>query len=115
MDEVHRGLEVLEFATPPAPVRSPLRLYLPGVECPAKIVSGTIPTPKQDAKTTTTAVGAETTIANTVVVSVLSPDTTISPTDLNPFSPVPTTEQGLYFYECAKPLPNYVQTTTGTP
>ena len=115
MDEVHRGLEVLEFAAPPAPSRAPLRLYLPGIECPAKVVSGTIPTPKQDGKVTTTVVGAETTIANTVVVSVLSPDTTISPTDLNPFSPVPTTDQGLYFYECAKPLPNYVQTTTGTP
>jgi membrane peptidoglycan carboxypeptidase len=115
MDEVHRGLEVLEFPAPPAPSRAPLRLYLPGIECPAKVVSGTIPTPKQDGKVTTTVVGAETTIANTVVVSVLSPDTTISPTDLNPFSPVPTTDQGLYFYECAKPLPNYVQTSTGTP
>ena len=119
MDEVHRGLEILEFAAPTAPARTPLRLYLPGIECAAKVVSGTIPAPKQDAKTapTTTlpAVGVETSVANTVVISVLSPNTTILPTDLNPFSPVPTTEQGLYFYECAKPLPNYVQTTTGTP
>ena len=119
MDEVHLGLEILEFAAPPAPSRAPLRLYLPGIECPARIISGTIPAPKQDAKTATTmpttTPGAETTVANTVVVSVLSPDTTILPTDLNPFSPVPTTEQGLYFYECAKPLPNYVQTTNGTP
>ena len=119
MDEVHRGLEILEFAAPPAPVRTPLRLYLPGIECAAKVVSGTIPAAKQDAKiaptTTLPAVGVETSVANTVVISVLSPNTTILPTDLNPFSPVPTTEQGLYFYECAKPLPNYVQTTTGTP
>ncbi len=120
MDEVHLGLEILEFASPPVPSRAPLRLYLPGIECPARIVSGTIPAPKQDDKAamttaTTTTPGAETTVANTVVVSVLSPDTTISPTDLNPYSPVPTTEQGLYFYECAKPLPNYVQTTNGTP
>ena len=127
MDEVHLGLEILEFASPPSPSRAPLRLYLPGIECPARIVSGTIPAPKQVAKiatTTTTATtttpgaetpGAETTVANTVVVSVLSPNTTISPTDLNPYSPVPTTEQGLYFYECAKPLPNYVQTSNGMP
>ncbi len=120
MDEVHLGLEILEFASPPVPSRAPLRLYLPGIECPARIVSGTIRAPKQDDKAamttaTTTTPGAETTVANTVVVSVLSPDTTISPTDLNPYSPVPTTEQGLYFYECAKPLPNYVQTTNGTP
>ncbi|NCU80447.1 MAG: hypothetical protein EBV51_00355, partial [Acidimicrobiia bacterium] len=116
MDEVHRGLEILEFPSPPGPLRSPLRLYLPGVECAARVISGTVPAPKQDAKsTTTTALGAETTIGNTVVVSVLSPGTTIMPTDLNPFSPVPTTEMGLYFYDCAKPLPNNVQTTTGTP
>lgn len=116
MDEVHRGLEILEFPSPPGPLRSPLRLYLPGVECAARVISGTVPAPKQDAKsTTTTALGAETTVGNTVVVSVLSPGTTIMPTDLNPFSPVPTTEMGLYFYDCAKPLPNNVQTTTGTP
>ena len=115
MDEVHLGLEILEFASPPPP-RAPLRLYLPGIECPARIISGTIPAPKQsDNPATTTTPGAETTVANTVVVSVLSPNTTILPTDLNPYSPVPTTEQGLYFYECAKPLPNYVQTTNGTP
>ncbi len=115
MDEVHRGLEILEFAPAPDPLRAALRLYLPGVECPAKVVSGTIPAPKQPGKSSTTSLGQEMAVADTVVVSVLSPGTTISPTDLNPFSPVPTTEQGLYFYECARPLPNYVQTTTGSP
>jgi hypothetical protein len=115
MDEVHRGLEVLDFAAPPAPTRAPLRLYLPGVECPAKIVSGTIPAPKPEGKVTTTTLAGETVVANTVVINVLSPGTTILPTDLNPYSPVPTIEQGLYFFECSKPLPNYVQTTIGTP
>jgi penicillin-binding protein 1A len=115
MDEVHRGLEVLDFAAPPAPTRAPLRLYLPGVECPAKIVSGTIPAPKPEGKVTTTTLAGETAVANTVVINVLSPGTTILPTDLNPYSPVPTIEQGLYFFECSKPLPNYVQTTIGTP
>ena len=115
MDEVHRGLEVLDFAAPPAPTRAPLRLYLPGVECPARIVSGTIPAPKPEGKVTTTTLVGETAVANTVVINVLSPGTTILPTDLNPYSPVPTIEQGLYFFECSKPLPNYVQTTIGTP
>lgn len=116
MDEVHRNLEVVDFAAPPVATRSPLRLYLPGVECPAKVISGTVPAPKAEGKaTSTTTLVGDTSPTNTLVISVLSPGTTIVPTDLNPFSPVPTIEQGLYFYECAKPLPNYVQTTTGTP
>ncbi|MFM7337313.1 MAG: transglycosylase domain-containing protein, partial [Actinomycetota bacterium] len=117
MDEVHRGLEIVDFAAPPPPVREPLRLYLPGIECPAKVVAGTLPPPKStvasNPKSTTTTMPVESTTPNTVVVSVLTPGTTIAPTDLNPFSPVPTTENGLYFFECAKPLPSNVQTTTG--
>ncbi|MFM8836607.1 MAG: penicillin-binding transpeptidase domain-containing protein, partial [Actinomycetota bacterium] len=117
MDAVHRGLEIVDFAAPPPPVREPLRLYLPGIECPAKVVAGTLPPPKStvasNPKSTTTTMPVESTTPNTVVVSVLTPGTTIAPTDLNPFSPVPTTENGLYFYECSKPLPSYVQTTTG--
>ena len=123
MDDVHRGLETLSFPKPPAPTRQPLRLYLPGVECPAQVVSGTIPVntvalTKKEAKLTTTSVapeGVEPTVANTVVISVLTPDTTIAPTDSNPYSPVPSTNPGLYFFDCGKPLQNNVQTATGTP
>ena len=123
MDDVHEGLEKISFSKPPPPTRQPLRLYLPGVECPAQVISGTIPVntvalTKKEAKLTTTTVapeGVEPTVANTVVISVLTPDTTIAPTDSNPFSPVPTTSPGLYFFDCRKPLQNNVQTTTGAP
>ena len=123
MDDVHEGLEKISFTKPTPPTRQPLRLYLPGVECPAQVISGTIPVntvalTKKEAKLTTTTVapeGVEPTVANTVVISVLTPDTTIAPTNSNPFSPVPTTSPGLYFYDCRKPLPNNVQTTTGAP
>lgn len=123
MDEVHQGLEKQVFSVPPAPSRQPLRLYLPGVECPAKIISGTIPPntvalTKKEAKLTTTTVtpeGVEPTVANTVVINVLTPDTTIAPTDSNPYSPVPSTSPGLYFFECSRALPNNVQIVTGTP
>jgi penicillin-binding protein 1A len=123
MDDVHEGLETLSFQKPPAPTRQPLRLYLPGVECPAQVVSGTIPVntvalTKKEAKLTTTTVapeGVEPTVANTVVISVLTPDTTIAPTDSNPYSPVPSTNLGLYFFDCGKPLQNNVQTATGAP
>ncbi len=123
MDDVHEGLEKISFAKPPPPTRQPLRLYLPGVECPAQVVSGTIPSntvalTKKEAKLTTTTVapdGVESTVANTVVISVLTPDTTIAPTDSNPYSPVPTTSPGLYFFDCGKPLQENVKTTAGTP
>ena len=123
MDDVHEGLEKISFTKPTPPTRQPLRLYLPGVECPAQVISGTIPVntvalTKKEAKLTTTTVapeGVEPTVANTVVISVLTPDTTIAPTNSNPFSPVPTTSPGLYFFDCRKPLPNNVQTTTGAP
>jgi membrane peptidoglycan carboxypeptidase len=123
MDDVHEGLETLSFQKPPAPTRQPFRLYLPGVECPAQVVSGTIPVntvalTKKEAKLTTTTVapeGVEPTVANTVVISVLTPDTTIAPTDSNPHSPVPSTNLGLYFFDCGKPLQNNVQTATGAP
>ena len=123
MDDVHEGLEKISFTKHTPPTRQPLRLYLPGVECPAQVISGTIPVntvalTKKEAKLTTTTVapeGVEPTVANTVVISVLTPDTTIAPTNSNPFSPVPTTSPGLYFYDCRKPLPNNVQTTTGAP
>ncbi len=123
MDDVHEGLKKISFAKPPPPTRQPLRLYLPGVECPAQVISGTIPAntvvlTKKEAKLTTTTVapeGVEPSVANTVVISVLTPDTTIAPTDSNPYSPVPTTSPGLYFFDCRKPLQNNVQTTTGAP
>lgn len=118
MDIVHKGLAPIDFPTPPPAARAPLRLYLPGNECVAQVISGTIPPNRNNATTTTTTVMpavVETTLPNTVVISVLTPGTTIAPTDTNPYSPVPTIDPGLYFYECAKPLPNYVQTTTGTP
>ena len=123
MDDVHEGFEKISFAKPPPPTRQPLRLYLPGVGCPAQVISGTIPVntvalTKKEAKLTTTTVapeGVEPTVANTVVISVLTPDTTIAPTNSNPFSPVPTTSPGLYFFDCRKTLPNNVQTTTGAP
>jgi len=46
---------------------------------------------------------------------VLTPGTTIAPTDSNPYSPVPTTNLGLYFFDCGKPLPNNVQASVGAP
>jgi hypothetical protein len=125
MDAAHTNLPVEDWEAPPAavatetrPDTSPMRIYLPGNECLAKVVSGTVPPTiaptttkpgRQPATTTTTTVPFDPT--NTVVINVVDPGTTISPTDTNPFSPTNTIRIGEYWvYECAAPFPASVQT-----
>ena len=141
MDAAHEALPVEEFGPPPdeelapppdeatggtvdaAPstsARAAARLYLPGVECVARVVAGTIPPPSTTAPpgrrtTTTTTIAAPPAEGEapqgTVVVSILEPGTTISPRNTTPYEPVPTTDLGVYVYDCAAPLPRWVQTT----
>ena len=42
MDAAHAGLPNLDWDAPAAPTRNPVRLYLPGVDCIAQLVSGTL-------------------------------------------------------------------------
>lgn len=122
MDAAHKDLPILDWDAPlPAP-RGPTRIYLPGNECLAEVVSGTIPTTTttvagKPGKTTTVPAGQDGTTATdpangTVVVRVLDPGTTIAPTDLNPYSPVNTIPIGnTWVYDCSTPLPPSVQTS----
>ncbi len=123
MDAAHVNLPVEDWEAPPAatptaarPDPSPMRIYLPGNECLAKVVAGTVPptiapttTKRGRPAPTTTTVPFDPT--NTVVINVVDPGTTISPTDTNPFSPTNTIRIGEYWvYECAAPFPASVQT-----
>jgi penicillin-binding protein 1A len=126
MDAAHEGLPSLDWDAAPAAVATetrpdpnPMRIYLPGNECLAQVVSGTVPTtttttsikPGRATTTTTTAPIDLLNPVNTVVVRVVDPGTTIAPTDTNPFSPVNTVAIGAYWvYECAKPFSPAVQT-----
>jgi membrane peptidoglycan carboxypeptidase len=126
MDAAHEGLPSLDWDTEPTPVATetrpdpnPMRIYLPGTECLAQVVSGTVPStttttsikPGRATTTTTTTPIDLTNPANTVVVRVVDPGTTIAPTDTNPFSPVNTVAIGSYWvYECAQPFSPAVQT-----
>ena len=126
MDVAHEGLPSLDWEAAPAPVATetrpdpnPMRIYLPGTECLAQVVSGTVPQtttttsikPGRATTTTTTTPIDLTNPSNTVVVRVVDPGTTIAPTDTNPFSPVNTVAIGSYWvYECAKPFSPAVQT-----
>ncbi|MEY2741354.1 MAG: hypothetical protein RL283_1456 [Actinomycetota bacterium] len=123
MDAAHEALPIEDFGPPPdasTPVRSePARLYLPGVECVARVVAGTLPPPSTTAPAGRRTTATTTTVApadaaapqDTVVVSVLEPGTTIAPTNTNPYEPVPSTDLGVYVRDCAAPLPRGVQTT----
>ena len=132
-----------DAAVPPS--RGSMRLYLPGVDCVAQLVSGALPrrfTGNVVAfdpmwLTTTTvqpigdpAAGAATSMPSTTttvpvvvpgaqgppVVSIVDPGTTILPSNTNPFSPLPTLDPlRNLVFDCAKPLPGSVQTSIPTP
>lgn len=122
MDAAHANLPIVDWDSPPESTRPAARIYLPGTECLAQVISGTIPSSVTTVKgttTTTTTVppGQEgevvvDTVVDTVVVSILDPGTTISPEDTNPYSPVLTVPIGsIWVYECTRPFPPSVQTS----
>ena len=127
MDKIHEGLEVTDWGTKKddeawkaliAPQRPIARLYLPGVECVAQVISGVPPAPSTTlapGKTTTTLPADQTvptTVPGPVVVSVLPTSTTIDPTEKNPYAPVPSIPaSGHIVYDCDKGVPKWAQTT----
>jgi penicillin-binding protein 1A len=132
-DDALAGEPVLDWDPAPPIARSSVRLYLPGVDCVARVVSGTLPRRVvgnvSPAETTTTTlvpgattvvtVAPETTVTETSVpvggrpvVSIVDAGTTILPSNTNPFSPVPSVDpNNALVFDCAKSLPGWVQTT----
>ena len=114
MDAAHADLPIVDWDPAVAPVRNQIRLYLPGVDCIAELVSGTLPraltgpvvtivpavsatttvpvatvpvatVPVATVPTTTVPVPIVTTpMPRGPVVSIVSPGTTIAPTVLDP-------------------------------
>lgn len=143
MDSAHKGLPMIDWDAPPAPTRNPLRLYLPGVDCIAEVVSGKLPkkltgpvvtvvptttvapTPTtRPPVTTTTRPPTSTSVPVTQstappafkgpTVRVVSPGTTIPPTETNPATPVVGVDPARYLvYDCAKGLPKSVRSVAG--
>ena len=126
MDTIHAGLAVADWGDKQAdgvwqallaPSRSSARLYLPGVECVAQVISGTPPPPSTTlapGRTTTTSVSSPVpaTVPGPVVVAVLPTATTIDPTEKNPYAPVPSIPvAGHIVYDCDKGVPSWAQTT----
>jgi len=127
---------IVDWTAPPPITRQSVRLFLPGVDCLAQVVSGTIPrrfvgkvTPAAPETTTTlpgatTSPGATTTTTTTTVpttvpvpggrpvVSIVESGTTVLPSNTNPFAPVPSVDPTRsVVFDCNKTLPGWVQTT----
>jgi len=131
MDAAHLGVPSLDWDPPAPPTRNPMRLYLPGVDCTASLVSGRLPraatgpvatvVPTTTSTTTTTVAPATvapgpsptvpppsppTTVFAGPVVKVTDPGTTIAPDDINPLTPVQGADPfGTYVYDCARGIP----------
>ena len=103
-----------DWPAPPAPTRKAVRLYLPGNECLAKLISGALPVP--GATTTTTIapppvtnpdtgepVPTETTAPAPVVLQAIDSGTTIPPDILDPLAPLPSTDIKTVVYTCDAP------------
>ena len=87
-----------------------MRLYLPGNECLAKLVSGELPVPGSTTTSTTTlppdpeVSAPESTEAPKPVLKAIPSDTTISPDVLDPKAPFPTVPvTGVVVYPCDRP------------
>jgi penicillin-binding protein 1A len=138
MDAALTGVAATDWPAAPAPTRNQVRLYLPGVDCIAQVVSGklspadmgpvktvvpvTTAAPASPASASPTTIAAPvTTIAAPVttaykgpVVSAVDPGTTIAPANTDPFAPVVGVDpQKYYVYDCAKGIPKTVRTTIG--
>ena len=136
-DRALAGRSKLDWDAPPPITRASVRLYLPGVDCVARVVSGTLPkrvvgaVTGAETTTTTLAPGATapptpTTVAPTTtvtvapkgrpVVSISDAGTTILPSNTNPFAPVPSVDpNAALVFDCNKPLPSWVQTSVPSP
>jgi penicillin-binding protein 1A len=103
-----------DWPPPPAPLRPPARLYLPGADCLATLLSGALPD-----SNVSTSVAPPTTVASPAASSTLVPPanappvlqqvkngTTIPPDVLDPNAPVPTVDPKLFVvYDCGGGIP----------
>ena len=109
MEPAVAALPLEDWAAPPAPARKPVRLYLPGNECLAKLVSGVLPGGPTTTTTTLAPENPDETVppeepAPKPVLKAIPSDTTIPPDVLDPTAPIPTIPiSGTVVYQCDKP------------
>ena len=122
MESAHANLPVVDWPPPPKNPRPAARIYVPGEECLAKLVSGTLPyigPPTTVAATTTTA--APTTLpgdttpstppvttAPKAVLTAIDPGTTVPSYVLDPRAPMPSVDTKTFVYPCERVPANVV-------
>ena len=119
MEPALGNLPVSDWPSPPPATRRPVRLYLPGNECLARLVSGTLP-PLPGVSTTTSTTTPPTTDATgatgptvitepkKAVLEQIPSGTTIAPDVLDPRAPLPSVDIKTVVYTCDRPPPNVV-------
>ena len=137
MDRSLSGFPLLDWTAPLPPLRGSMRLYLPGNECIARVVNGslpsyltgpvetvpgqtTLPAPATTQPPTTSTSGGSspgsTTVppnyGNQTVVSLEPSDTTVPEDETDPTAGMPMVDPSSYLvYDCSKPLPPGIATT----
>ncbi len=118
MEAAHVNLPVADWPAPPANPRKPARVYVPGEECVARLVSGTLPPTGSVVTTTTVATtppstlpgetAPSTTQAPPAVVVQVDSGTTVPANVFDPRAPVPSVliDTKTYVYLCANPPAN---------
>jgi penicillin-binding protein 1A len=117
MEAAHAALPVVDWPPVPAPTRPAARIYVPGEECLARLVSGTLPPPSGVSTsttaapapvTTTTVVGAPpgttglatTTTQPTAIVVQITSGTLVPDNVLDPRAPMPSIDTRTFVYRC---------------
>jgi membrane peptidoglycan carboxypeptidase len=134
MDPAHNRMPILDWEAPLPSGRNPVRLFLPGVDCIAEVVSGRLPRnqvgpvatviPTVPTTTTTVAppIDGDPSVApptapqgNRPVVSVVDSGTTIPPDVTDPTVLVAGVDPDRFLvYECAKGIPRTITTVTSS-
>lgn len=115
MEAAHVNLPVVDWPAAPKPSRLPARIYVPGEECLARLVSGTLP-PAPGVVTTTTVPAvtvpldpnAPPTTAAKAVVAQIASGTAVPENVLDPRAPMPSVDLRTYVYPCQRPPANVV-------
>jgi len=124
MEAAHTTLPVVDWPAPPRHPRVAARLYVPGEECLARLVSGTLPPigPTSSVAVTTTVAPTTlpgdtapppspvTTVRRAVIVQITG-DTAVPADVLDPRAPMPSVDTKTFVYLCAAPPPNVVVQT----
>jgi hypothetical protein len=129
MEAAHTNLPVVDWAAPSGGHRGAARLFVPGEECVATLIDGTLPpttvggvsTVATVATTTTTTappttVPGDTTpptasppttrVPDTAIIEVNPSYTTVPSEVLDPRAPMPSTKTTEYVFLCEAPPPN---------